>query len=82
MIGEPISLDKLLRKFAKSGELCSISIVLTIPSPLGWWKIQNGTIKIQLAKIVDAYSLPWPKALVGSPQPKVYSLWEASFVSL
>ena len=23
----------------------------------------NGTIKTQLAKITDAYSLPWPKAL-------------------
>ena len=52
------------------------------PRSFGLVENTNGTIKIQLAKIVDAYSLPWPKALVGSPQPKVYSLWEASFVSL
>lgn len=39
-------------------------------------------LKIQLAKIGDAYSYLAKGSSVGSPQPKVYSLWEASFVSL
>ena len=33
------------------------------PQSSGLVERTNGTIKTQLAKITDAYSLPWPKAL-------------------
>ena len=36
------------------------------PQSSGLVESTNGTIKIRLARIVDAYSLPWPKALLFS----------------
>lgn len=51
-------------------EICKIWLIMQHfhcayhPQSSGLVESTNGTINIQLAKIVDAYSLPWPKALL------------------
>ena len=50
-------------------EICKIWLIMQHfhcayhPQSSGLVERTNGTIKTQLAKITDAYSLPWPKAL-------------------
>ena len=50
-------------------EICKIWLIMQPfhcayhPQSSGLVERTNGTIKTQLAKITDAYSLPWPKAL-------------------
>ena len=51
-------------------EICKIWLIMRHfhcayhPQSSGLVESTNGTINIRLAKIVDAYSLPWPKALL------------------